>query len=139
MKKSKFYTLQWTWGIIVNLVGFLIYMVLTKILGCQSHPYGEATYVILPWELNCGFSAGLYIFISPKSEKVLPHEYGHSIQNAVYGPFNLIIVISSIVRFWSRRAQKAAGHPPKTGYYDIWFERQASEWGEFAINNFNQF
>ena len=65
------------------------------------------------------------------------HEIGHSIQNAWFGPFFIVIVaIPSLVRvmFWDKVADKELR---ETGTYPdynrIWFEGQATKLGETYI------
>ena len=71
-----------------------------------------------------------------KNYSVVPHEYGHSIQNLWWGwlmPF--VICIPSAVRYWYREIRYAIGKPPKTKYDDIWFEGQATKLGKMAAEN----
>lgn len=79
-----------------------------------------------------GVSLGLVIIVEEgATEDTKNHELGHAVQNAVYGllmPF--IVSIPSAVRYWYRRFMAKIGKgdslPP---YHSIWFEAQASEWG----------
>lgn len=60
------------------------------------------------------------------------HEFGHSLQNIIFGPLMLFIVsIPSAIRYWYRH-----NNPDKvtTNYDDIWFERTATQWGTNAID-----
>ena len=133
---SLFNILSWTWGGLITIPGFITYLFCTKVLRCESYEYHGIIYTVLPFDNNSGFSMGLFIFLCDNKTTALPHELGHSIQNALFGPFNLFcVVIPSVIRFWSRRRQTAMGNPPTTGYYDVWFERQATNWGEYAVKN----
>ncbi len=52
-------------------------------------------------ELNASFgvSLGKYILIGSNNEKTIKHEYGHTLQNFIFGPLYLIIIgIPSVVR-----------------------------------------
>lgn len=73
---------------------------------------------------------GAFSILGENSFSVIPHEYGHSIQNIRFGwamPF--VVAIPSVVRYWFREYRYSIQRPPKTGYYDIWFENQASKLG----------
>ena len=61
------------------------------------------------------------------------HEFGHSIQNMIFGPlFPFIVAIPSAIRYWLDYYGKL-----KSDYYDIWFERTATEWGTKWIAKIN--
>ena len=65
------------------------------------------------------------------------HEYGHSLQNCILGPFMLIVVnLPSTVRYWYRRIAMSLGKAPKKPYDSIWFEGQATKWGREAYNRY---
>lgn len=58
------------------------------------------------------------------------HEFGHNMQQLIFGPFQLFIVfIPSAIRYWYRRINKIYTPP----YDSIWFEGTATKWGETAI------
>ena len=62
------------------------------------------------------------------------HEFGHSLQQLIFGPLQPFIVgIPSAVRYWYQRIRDSKGLPNKE-YDDIWFEYTASKWGTEAIN-----
>jgi hypothetical protein len=75
-------------------------------------------------ELGC-----MCIVSEPTSQHTLDHEFGHSIQNCFFGPFMILISLASATRYWWREFQKKKGK--KLVPYDtIWFEGQATKWGE---------
>lgn len=79
-----------------------------------------------------GVSLGIVIIVPEGAIKwKLNHELGHAIQNCKYGllmPF--IVGIPSAIRYHYRKSRKKRGLLNKTGYYDIWFEKEANEYGE---------
>lgn len=59
------------------------------------------------------------------------HEFGHSIQNMFLGPlFPFVVAIPSAIRYWLDYFGKL-----KKDYYAVWFERTASTWGTYWIDN----
>lgn len=53
------------------------------------------------------------------------HEFGHNLQQLIFGPFQLFIVmVPSAIRYWYNRL-----HGLKHPYDYIWFEYTASKWG----------
>lgn len=71
-------------------------------------------------------SWGFSFVCEEASEHTLNHEFGHAIQNMLYGPFFIFLVaIPSGIRYQliTRKIIKVKD------YDDIWFERQATNWG----------
>ena len=59
------------------------------------------------------------------------HEYGHTFQNAILGPFFIFIVaIPSAIRYWYREFSKKT----QPDYDAIWFEGSATEIGNDAYS-----
>lgn len=77
-----------------------------------------------------GMSLGIVTITDKYSgEGTLLHEAGHSLQNALLGPFMPILVgIPSAVRYWYFiwREKKGKFVPP---YDSVWFERDADRLG----------
>lgn len=129
LTKTEFLLLSFTWGIVLTCIGFLVAGVML-LTGHKAQRYGWVYYfeVGKSWG-GCEF--GL-VFLKDKNsgEYLCKHEFGHAIQNAMYGPFMLIFVnLPSTLRYWLRRLFEKLGRVPRAGYYDIWFEKQASELG----------
>lgn len=129
--------LQWTWGIIQNIVGMLIFIFLQK----NSFKFFFGAIVInykgseKLKKIGC-FAIGMFIFINEikneeKYQKILTHEYGHTIQSVIYGPLYFPLVgffsIKWANKYWLNRTQFN-----KNGiYYTSKFpEKQANFFGE---------
>ena len=130
--------LQWTWGILQTIVGFVLFC--TKI--CERHTLfhgAVATY----WNRPFGISLGAFIFIPPKArfynsekyhfsdaeiqERLTVHEYGHTIQSLILGPFYFLIVgIPSVI--WEMMK------PSKCSYFSFYTEKEkwANHFGEIC-------
>lgn len=130
MNRKTFYTLNLTWGLPMTLIGAIIALGLliggnrpTLHGGCLCFTVGDN------WG---GVSLGLVMIVSKQATGATKnHELGHAVQNAVYGVFMPFIVsIPSAVRYWYRRGQDPYTLPP---YDAVWFERQATEWGNLFI------
>lgn len=121
--KFLFYFLQWTWGILMNLIGGIVTLCL--MLKVKPQKYGRCIYMQLP--VNWGLSLGMFIF---GHSWCAEHEHGHAFQNAIYGPFFVTVVaLPSVIRYWIREIQYKCKKPPKTDYDAIWFEGQATKSG----------
>lgn len=124
IKNSKTYwILSLTWGIIMTMVG-LIAAAGFMLFGARPHPLGHGLvfYIGKGWG---GITLGPVSFCSKTAPiTTVYHEYGHSIQNCVFGPGMVFIGLASLARATWRTFTK-----PKTDYDSVWFEAQASAWG----------
>ena len=130
MKKALFYILNLTWGLIMTLIGGFAALALiaagrrpTRHGGCLCFECGKG------WG---GVSLGLVMIVEEGADDATKnHEFGHAAQNALFGPLMPFAVgIPSAVRwhYYKRRRElcDAERLPP---YDSIWFEAQATEWG----------
>ena len=75
-----------------------------------------------------GISLGSYIFVGTKNNKIVAHEYGHSIQSKWLGPLYLFIVgIPSLI--WSWLYGPVIKYT-KNGYYKFYTEKWADKLGK---------
>lgn len=134
-KKDKiiYYILQFTWGLPLNIMGFLVALVLIL---CGKKPKKHKLCWYFPIGKNWGgLEFGLFFLTDDKeNEYILNHEFGHSIQNSWYGPFFLILWILGIIRYNYRQIiKKIKPNKQLSPYYSIWFEKQASILGASKI------
>ena len=132
LTRTQYYVLSWTWGFLMTAVGCLVGGFLSIFHDPYSHKHGWYFVVGEGWG---GISIGPITIVSREYDRhTLDHEYGHSLQNCIYGPLTIFLVaIPSAVRYWYRKYMKAVCPAKKLpSYYSIWFEAQASKWGEEA-------
>lgn len=115
------------------------------IVGCLAligHPiqrHGWSYYVEVGEHWG-GFEMGMF-FLCQKgaSTHTKNHEFGHGLQNCLWGPlFPIVVVIPSAIRYHYRNWRTKRGLPNNTEYDDIWFEGQATEWGTKMFNKLNK-
>ncbi len=139
-KKSKselldflFYLVQWTWGLPVNLVGSIAFLICTKIKKYRYQRFGYAYIVYIPWNAG-GLSMGLFIFVKEahKNKKwtynTRIHEYGHTWQCLLLGPlYYLVVALPSVIwcNFFDGYRKKN-----NVSYYKLYCEKWANIWGE---------
>lgn len=131
-----YYPLQWTWGIIQNIVGLIIFAVNGK---CPHFRFGLSVGTF--WNRGESMSMGMFIFLGNnlKNEdleneetvgsQVAVHEYGHTFQSMILGPFYLA-VISAVSGLWCmipvfEKLRKTKG----ISYYKLYTERWANHLG----------
>ena len=89
--------MSFTWGIIMSVIGSLVTLVLL-ILGNKPHRYRCAWYFTIG-ESWGGINLGPCFIVGNRNTSVIPHEYGHGIQNCIFGPlFPFIIALPSLIR-----------------------------------------
>lgn len=128
-----FYVIQWTWGLPVNIVGGIAYLICTKILKHKHSKFGFANIVYLPWNAG-GLSMGLFIFVRDESVKkewlynTRIHEYGHTWQCLLLGPlYYIVVAIPSVI--WCNCFQKYR-EKNNVLYYKLYCESWANSFGE---------
>lgn len=134
--KVLYYILNFTWGIIGTILGYIVTLCLLPwyhYFQKNYNTYVMKTTIGSPQKgYSWGFSLGTATFISKNATRysgsnLYEHEFGHTCQNAVLGPFQLFLVdIPSAIRYWHRNAVVRRGHLNKKGYDDIWFEYSAT-------------
>ena len=128
-----FLFVQWTWGLSVNLIGWIAFTICTKVKGYRWQHFGYAKIVYVPWK-GGGLSLGLFIFMKDqhKNKKwtynTRIHEYGHTWQCLLLGPlYWVVIAIPSFI--W---CNCFAGYRKKNDvpYAALYCESWANAWGE---------
>ena len=131
LNRTSYYILSFTWGLPLTLVGLAVSFLMI-ITGHRPKRYGWTWY--FDAGENWGGSEFGICFVKARNEgdRICRHEFGHGIQNCIYGPLTPIIVnLPSSARYWYRRISIALGCSPKGDNYDIWFEKEADEMGNF--------
>ena len=116
-----FYILSFSWGIIMNLIGGIAALVLT-LLGYK--PFKHAGSFVFRVGHNWGgVSLGIWSIVCIEAgDRTLHHEFGHALQNALYGPlFPFIVAIPSAIRYHKFNYNTAHGIPNED-YDAAWFE-----------------
>lgn len=138
LSKRAFYILSWTWGLPMTLIGAITALVL-MISGKQVKKWGYCYHIEVGKHWG-GLNLGMFFLTDRNtSPHTKNHEYGHAIQNCYWGvlmPF--VIGIPSATRYWYRLIKHKLGYKITTSYYDIWFEKQATELGNYYIERNEQ-
>ena len=127
LPKTWYWVISLTWGLPLNLMGFAAAACLMLVgYRPQKNIYGYYFIVGKNWG---GFNMGVISIVSEHpSTHTLHHEFGHSIQTCIFGPFIFFfIAIPSVIRYWYRRFNPNKQHPP---YDYAWFEWLATMFGD---------
>jgi hypothetical protein len=138
LTKSEYYKLNFTKGIIMNIIGAIAALSML-ITGHAPHRHGGSImfYTGKGWG---GLSLGIFSFVCKDApERTKNHEFGHSIQNCLYGPaFITKVFIPSCKRYWKFTNNAKKGIPNTEAYDDAWFEGEATELGTKTIQEWNK-
>ena len=137
LKKHAYTAAQWTWGLPQTLIGAALYAAHRKDEHFDYHG-AKAT----AWDGDAGISLGKFIFVprkktfhkafSPDDPEsmvdlfLLDHEYGHTIQSIILGPFYLLAVGAPSM-LWNRLPYfKSKRKRSGKSYYSAPFEKTAN-------------
>ena len=134
---------QWTWGILQNVIGFLVFVVMLK----NRHSMFRGA-IVTHWNHPYSMGCGMFVFIGnhgrsywskEKNDKrnydVLVHEYGHIVQSIILGPlFVPVIAIPSLIwaslPYFSRLRMRKG-----LSYYWLYCEKWANTLGDKVCGN----
>lgn len=131
LKKHAYSAAQWTWGLPQTLLGAALYLAHRR----DDHfDYRGAR--ATAWDRDAGISLGKFIFVPKKAadaivktadgNALLDHEYGHTLQSLILGPFYLLLVGAPSMAWhrlpYFRKKRIRTGR----SYYSALFERTAN-------------
>jgi hypothetical protein len=138
MNRKCYYALSFTWGIIMTTIGFLVAGAL-RLAGKKPTKEGPCWCFVVGKNWG-GVSLGPVMLMSPANYaagRTVKHEFGHSLQNCIWGPlFPFVIALPSAGRWNKFRVLRKKGIKPTEEYDDAWFEGQATEWGNKYFDKF---
>jgi hypothetical protein len=125
MKTLSFYLIQFTWGIVQNILG-LIAFVFCALLGGKIKPRHKFAFVCEVPKSPGSVSLGCFLLVTDYNDKyVLNHEYGHTLQSLILGVFYLIIIgLPSFIWAWLFKGWRKKRN---VSYYDFYTERWANQ------------
>ena len=132
---------QSTWGILQTLLGLIMFIIHIK-----NRHFSYHGAIITVWNGKSSVSLGLFVFITSEpyfatkyegqisvegySNRLLVHEYGHTIQSLIFGPLYLIIIgIPSAS--WAQLGAKKR-REKQIPYSDFFTEEWANSLGEWV-------
>jgi hypothetical protein len=137
MKRAFSYIIFWlislTWGCIMTFIGALVALALL-ITGHKPQRIGPNIFFRVGKNWG-GVELGPFFLVDELAGKhTVCHECGHGIQNCIWGPLMpFVICIPSAARYWYREylwKYNREKYKQQPEYDAIWFEGQATAWGE---------
>ena len=103
MQSVLYFIWQWSWGILQSALGLIVFL-----FHIHAKHYFYHGAVVTEWKSVSSVSLGLFVFVTSEpfffdqlkneysaeelSERLLVHEYGHTIQSLILGPLYLIVI-----------------------------------------------
>ena len=105
MKSVLYFIWQWSWGILQSALGLIVFL-----FHIHAKHYFYHGAVVTEWKSVSSVSLGLFVFVTSEPfffdqlkneysaeelserERLLVHEYGHTIQSLILGPLYLIVI-----------------------------------------------
>lgn len=116
--------LLYLWQLPQHLVGLFL---LLMIRGEAKHKFQNISYYFYD-PFPGGISLGNYMIIGHKWSQTIKHEYGHSLQSKILGPFYLLVIgIPSLI--WAGLYGSLIPET-KNGYYRFYTEKWADKLGK---------
>ncbi len=141
MKVLLYRVLQCTWGILQTMLGLLVFL-----LHIKDEHFSFHGAIITKWKSKSSVSLGLFVFVTEEpyfyeklkyeyskeelSQRLLTHEYGHTIQSLILGPLYLIVmgIPSTLWGFLPSCNKKRSEQ--KVSYFSFFTESWANTLGE---------
>lgn len=138
-----YYILNYTWGIIMTIIGWIvlgfIHLFLRKKV-VEHGRFGPCHYAML-FDNWGGLELGTNFILADNMGEdwtlhTKCHEMGHTFQNALWGPFAIFLIfIPSAIRYWYQTIRSNKGKPNKE-YDAFWAEESATDIGTDYYKNY---
>ena len=142
--KTFFYALlQWTWGLPQNLLGLAVFL-----MNISKRHYFFHGAIVTEWKNRSSVSLGMFVFVTKDpvfkekfegiytaaqlSERLLVHEYGHTIQSLITGPLYLIVMGIPSTLWGFLPGLGKMRKEKQISYFSFFTESWANACGEFV-------
>lgn len=130
MKTALYILWQCTWGIVQTFVGAAVLMFNLR----RPHRLYHGA-IVTEWSYGGSVSLGMFIFLSERKstiikQKLLVHEYGHTLQSLILGPLYLIVIGLPSVLWAGLPCCEKYRQKKQMSYYSLYPEHWANRLGE---------
>ena len=141
MKGTLYFIWQWTWGFLQSSLGLVNFM-----LHIRDKHYFYHGAVITEWQDKSSVSVGMFVFVTSQpyfydklkseytmeelSQRLLVHEYGHTIQSLILGPLYLILIGIPSTLWGFLPSLNKKRKTERLSYFSFFTEKWANNLGE---------
>lgn len=143
MKTALYWLIQCTWGLPQTLLGLVLYL-----LHRHDEHFLHHSALVTRWQGKSSMSVGPFVFVTADpyfadklarqysreelADRLLVHEYGHTIQSLILGPMYLIVIgIGSTIWGWLPSLNRMR-RIKQISYFRFFTESWANRWGEWV-------
>lgn len=137
---------QITWGGLQSMIGMVLYLT----SGPKSRHYLYHGVIVTEWEKDASVSLGAFVFVSTSFSYIKPgqtkeemirrvvvHEYGHTVQSMVLGPFYLLLIGIPSALWANLECFEKKRRAKNRSYYDFFTEQSANKFGTLVTKEKN--
>lgn len=130
------FLLQWSWGLVQNIVGLVLFVCI-KLCYPSSRSYFYHGTLVCHWQGRGSMGMGMFIFFghasSPQAQRILAHEYGHTLQSRLLGPLYLpFIGLPSFM--WATRGKNIQYRRQHgVSYYSYYTEKWRNKLAQYFL------
>lgn len=129
-KRVLFWAVHLTWGLPQTLVGLALWLVLY----CKNRRVRRSRYrcaAVTRWGRLTSLCIGPFLFMSigakgESGDRLLAHEYGHSLQSLLLGPLYIPVILLPSALWCNLPAARRHRRNTGRGYYTFYTERWAN-------------
>ena len=130
MRKALYILWQCTWGAAQSLIGAIVLLLNLR----KPHRMYHGA-VVTEWAQGGSVSLGMFVFVSENKreaakQRLLIHEYGHTVQSLILGPLYLLVIGLPSVLWAGLPACRKIRRKKRISYYWFYPERWADILGE---------
>ena len=141
MKGALYFIWQWTWGVLQSSLGLVNFM-----LHIRDKHYFYHGAVITEWQDKSSVSLGMFVFVTSQpyfcdklkseytmeelAQRLLVHEYGHTIQSLILGPLYLILIGIPSTLWGFLPSLNKKRKTERLSYFSFFTEKWANNLGE---------
>ncbi len=133
---------QCTWGILQTFIGFINFL-----MNIDAPHFWYHGAVITKWKNKSSVSLGMFVFVTDEpffceklpeysreelSSRLLVHEYGHTIQSLIFGPFYLFLIGIPSTLWGFLPSLNKKRQEQQISYFSFFTEDLANKLGEWV-------
>ncbi|MGN0687322.1 MAG: hypothetical protein ACI4KA_04360 [Oscillospiraceae bacterium] len=133
MRRVLYILCQCTWGIVQSLVGGVVLLINIR----RPHRFYHGA-IVTEWRHGGSVSLGMFVFLSENKsaatkQRLLMHEYGHTLQSLMLGPLYLLVIGLPSILWAGLPAFERLRQAKQISYYRFYTEKWADMLSAWAI------
>lgn len=144
MKRILYCVWQCTWGFFQSALGLMVFIPHLR----EQHTWYHGA-VVTTWDHGASVSLGMFVFLAKeppfyesrdtqrtpqeRAQRLLVHEYGHTVQSLILGPFYLLVIGIPSALWAGLPALRRKRKTENVSYFSFFPEKWADRLGERVL------